>query len=310
MMLLLLWAARRRRGFDPRRAARTRGVVRVLFFGATIALLLGLGTARASVSHASEASMALGRELSSLTGAAGETNRIVLNGERISIGRASSADDVEATLEAFVARSCPSSSNDELGTFRRMTSKDEGVVFCLPRLSEGPRAAAGALARFAESGDLADLGGVSYAYARREADGTTSLLVAWSDGPFRPGRVAWDGEGDAPGSDSMELPRPRGSRRLLTAHIEGAPYALRVYEVADATAALDGYEAEMTARGWTRIDDATGALVFMKGDVYAFVSSSQAPSKTVLTLGEVAENDPGVVPIGTNIRHGQPPVRK
>ena len=296
MMFFLLWAARRRLGFDPRRAARTRGALRVLFFGATIALVLGLWTARASVSHASEASMALGRELAALTGAAGETHRIVLNGERISIGRASSADDVEAALETFVARSCPSSSDGSIGTFRRMTSKDEGVAFCLPRLSDGPQGAATALARFAESGDLADLGGVSYAYARREADGTTSLLVAWSDGPFRPGRVAWDGEGDAPGSDSAQLPRPRGSRRLLTARVEGAPYALRVYEVDETSAALEGYEAEMTARGWTRIDDANGALVFMKEGVYAFVSSSRAPGKTVLTLGELADDTPRVRP--------------
>lgn len=294
-MLVLLWAARRRLGFEPRKAARAGGALRVLFFGATIALLLGLWTARASVSHASEASMALGRELFALTGAAGETNRIVLNGERISIGRTSSADDVQTTLDAFVVRSCPSGANGQLGTFRRMTSTDEGVAFCLPRLSDGPSAAASALARFAEGGDLANLGGVSYAYARRESDGTTSLLVAWSDGPFRPGLVAWDGEGDAPGSDSAQLPRPGGSRRLLTARIEGAPYALRVYEVDDTAAALvtlEAYEAEMTARGWTRIDDATGARVFMKGDVYAFVSLSRAPGRTVLTLGELAEDEP------------------
>ena len=302
MILLLLWAARRRLGFDPRQAARTGGVVRVLFFVATIALVLGLWTARASVSHASEASMALGRELSALTGAAGETNRIVLNGERISVGRASSSEDVEAALDAFVARSCAASANGshaELGIFRRMASKDEGLVFCLPRLSAGPGVAATALARFAQRGDLADLGGVSYAYARREADGTTSLLVAWSDGPFRPGLVAWDGEGDAPGSDSAQLPRPNGSRRLLTAHIDGAPYALRVYEVDDAAVALvtlEAYGAEMTARGWTRIDDATSALVFMKGDVYAFVSMSRAPGKAVLTLGELAADVPHLSP--------------
>ena len=83
---------------------------------------------------------------------------------------------------------------------------------------------------------------------------------------------------------------------LLTAHIEGAPYALRVYEVADANAALAGYEAEMTARGWTRIDDATGALVFMKGGVHAFVSSSRTPGKTVLTLGELADDAPHTRP--------------
>ena len=85
------------------------------------------------------------------------------------------------------------------------------------------------------------------------------------------------------------MPRPSGARRILSASITGAPYALRLYEVADGEEALAVYEHTMTALGWSRIDDAASARVFAKGDVHVFVAQSRTPDgKALLTLGELA----------------------
>ena len=105
MLLLLLWAARNRAA-RSRRPSKMPGFVRLLFFGAAVGLALGALSAHASMTHASEASMALGRELAGITGLPGETNRVVLNGERIAIERAISREEVERALDHFLERLC------------------------------------------------------------------------------------------------------------------------------------------------------------------------------------------------------------
>ncbi len=104
--------------------------------------------------------------------------------------------------------------------------------------------------RFAESGDVSEIGDMRYIVARRATPKTTHVLAMWTEGSFKLGEMIAD-QGDAPGSDSPVVPRPPGSVRLLSAEFRGQPYAARIYETkAEPGAVLAFYDRQMSARGF------------------------------------------------------------
>jgi hypothetical protein len=119
----------------------------------------------------------------------------------------------------------------------------EGVVACFettegkPPLS-GPQELGQTLAAAAESGDLSALGSFRYVYARAEEGGRTAHLELTSEGTLNV-RQMFPKQGDAPGVDDAELPRPRGTRRVLSV----------VHEVGQGVraAAMTGYESPVAA---------------------------------------------------------------
>ena len=65
-----------------------------------------------------------------------------------------------------------------------------------------------------DTGDISQLGGLRFTYARSFAEADTFGVSLWSDGAL-PLRAMFPAHGDAPGADPLEVPRPPASRRLL-----------------------------------------------------------------------------------------------
>lgn len=115
------------------------------------------------------------------------------------------------------------------GTLREETRRG-GFVACFD-VGEGREGVEGLLARltaFAESGNLARMGGLRYAYARPTEDGGTHFLVFHTDDELNVYEM-FPASGDAPGVDVEGLPRPPGVRRLMSAWEEGDPHSISMY---------------------------------------------------------------------------------
>jgi hypothetical protein len=97
----------------------------------------------------------------------------------------------------------------------------EGVLFCLrPRHTLSSEEVAAMVRDFAQTGNLSVLGTFHAMYTRVRDDQLAVLSVEILEG-FDPGRM-FPTDGDAPGSDLTQLPRPEG-RRILSATREGQP---------------------------------------------------------------------------------------
>src|SRR5262249_14320679 len=103
-----------------------------------------------------------------------------------------------------------------VGIVREVT-EDRGMVACFVD-DRGDRAT-GDLARklgeLGRTGDLSALGRFRYVFAERRPKGT-KVATMWADGPIALGKM-FPASGDADGSDSSLVPRPRESRRTLSA---------------------------------------------------------------------------------------------
>jgi hypothetical protein len=108
----------------------------------------------------------------------------------------------------------------------------------------------GRIARFAETGDLAEVGNARYFLARRVTESRTHVLAIWTEGSFDLLGM-FPGEGDAPGTDSALVPRPPAARRVFSAVVPSRPYAARVYASrASRQEVLEHYDATLSAKGW------------------------------------------------------------
>lgn len=108
---------------------------------------------------------------------------------------------------------------------------EKGYVVCFANGRElSPVEAFPLLQEAVKTGDLTRIGHVRYVTAKKQRDGSTLVVAVWTDAPFNV-RTMFPKEGDTPGSDPKGVARPAGSRRLLTSTVDGAPAAVRVYEV-------------------------------------------------------------------------------
>jgi hypothetical protein len=83
----------------------------------------------------------------------------------------------------------------------------------------------------ATTGDLSKLGDVRYVTMEKLQVGEgTHVVSAWTKGAFNLVK-AFPKDGDAPGHDWPDAPRPEGSRRIFTAGVEGATAGVTVYQV-------------------------------------------------------------------------------
>lgn len=171
-----------------------------------------------------------------------------------------------------------------------------GFVACLVReSSQGFKGLVSGLEEFGETGNLSVLGELRYLTVREsEQKGKSVVILAWTTGAFRLGKMFPD-EGDAPGFDPPNVKRIDGSKRLLTAGVQKAPFQMSVYDVASLTPeqALDFYRDALPAEGWVSQDVANVplagqgklGLVFSRGPVDAFISTAKTPDgHTVVTV--------------------------
>ncbi len=256
-----------------RRAISTAiGALRVAL---TLAALLALASLRSA--HAAEEEVGarlsrFGEALSELEGLHPHSapRRLVMNGMELGVLGMSTELELDEALERLES-TCGRGGLDVPGALLhepgnapgggalgrlsrgvlRQRSGDRGVLACL---DTGERLARTTLAerlgRLAKTGDLGAVGALRFAFLSRTGR-TTTVLFIWSTGSL-PILAAFPKTGDAPGRDLDGIPRPEGSRRLLSAAEAGSPYALGLYEDAAASPnPLATYAALLGARGFT-----------------------------------------------------------
>lgn len=261
-----------------KREWRIKKLLRLLAFGSAASLCLGLFAARSVYGDAKSSAMSLGHELGKM-GDVGTKRPLRLNGESIYVGSTTEdmplgevLDRMEATcrensagmpaeletLSESLRKKLPEQAKGARGQgIIREDRPGSGMVACFAR-EEGQQAdgLGGIVSRIAglvETGDLQKLGRLRYVFAETTRSGKTHIVAAWTDGPFNIYKLVPD-QGDAPGSDAPNAPRPPRSVRLLSADVEGVPYGVRMYESEAAPAEVIGvYDAEMKARGWEAV---------------------------------------------------------
>ena len=265
---------------------------------------------RSAYAGLQDQSIALGRELMHVGDVARERYRVRINGEPVWVNsvlvespKKVILDKAEALcrknsggLDADFAelpadfRKTVSGSEESavMGVFRQEAG-GEGVVACIvnPHAAGGLKGFVARAEAFQASKDLASLGNMRYVYVA-ESGKTTRVLTAVTEGSFRLDHFAPD-HGEPGGTDVTDAPRPNGSKRLLSAEVDGAAYGVRIYESSESQAAvLAQYDAEMPGRAWLKPANLPGreheARLFMKGGQDLILLTSVDRGKTYVTM--------------------------
>jgi hypothetical protein len=103
----------------------------------------------------------------------------------------------------------------------------------------------------AKTTDLSRLGDMRYVVVEDIGQGS-HIVAAWTHGSFDLGKI-FPKEGDVPGVDISTAPRPAGSRRVLSASADGAPFGLIAYEATGGEEQVTaGVGAALAKAGWTK----------------------------------------------------------
>jgi hypothetical protein len=302
----------------PKKEWRIKKVVRLLAFCSGVCLVGAGLAARSAYGDVTESALALGHELGKMTDV-GEKHPVRLNGQPIyvasttesmplsevldrmeticrenSVGLVKELDDLTAELKKELP-SGPDSA-EAAGIVRKETATS-GFVACFARESNERENATAVVARLAavlETGELSKLGKLRYIFGERTAEGRTHIVAVWTDGPFNIYSLFPQFEGDAPGADPKDVPRPIESTRLLTADIEGAPYGVHMYEsAARYTDVLANYDVELPKRGWEAVLTDPGGdaeqRVYHRGsvDLMIFAGRGDGHDRTIVSLVEM-----------------------
>lgn len=215
-------------------------VARLAVYVAVVTLALGALWARSTRARVDGALLSFGEPLSrSPRGGVARrgARRFVIGGEHVRVATGVSQHSRDAVLDAF-AHHClhgggalpgdlahlgeapPQTPDSASAIDGVLGARDRvhGYVACLAGFSGlAPDALASRLQSYSRSGDVSELGDFRYLYARTEGR-VTSWAAIWTDGPFRPARLASpDDEG---GHDLPNIPPPAGARRTLSVESE------------------------------------------------------------------------------------------
>jgi hypothetical protein len=181
------------------------------------------------------------------------------------------------------------------GVFRE-ESKDQkhGMVVCFVDeenygLGEIPKR----LDRFMTTHDLSVFGKLRYTYAEKLKGGDTEVVTMWADRGLDV-RAMFPSDGDAAGTDSDVLPRPANARRILSANVEGLPYAVRLYDTRDNVDKVRTfYDSWMEAHGFDKVKaDNQPGISYIRPDGYqAFLAVSSRGGKTSIAVSEAGRAD-------------------
>lgn len=235
---------------------------------ATFAVLFA-GSATYGAHRAKDSAKRLGSEILSSVAPDGRGDIIEFNGARFYFA----ATVVEDGLEDVVARAtrvCEEQNRDveqELGPalgrlpvgekldasklllLQSEESSAVGEVGCWANRKGGLLAS---VKRFAESGNLAELGSLSYLRAERHGK-KTLVRTLWSEGPLTLSQM-FPAEGDAPGVDLPDWPRPASAARILSARVVGTERQVVGYDTAQGVAQLNRhYDEALTKSGWKEL---------------------------------------------------------
>jgi hypothetical protein len=290
----------------------------------SLGVLLGYGmhSARGAIG---ERSLALGRELDGMRDLLGNTKAVTLNGQRMMVSTAVVPLGVRAALDRFegLCRRGPNglaqavdqlpearSAGAEIPLVRRLgilrnDNASDGIVACIVHRGDRARELSELVADLTRSLDIGLLGDFFFVYARDASSSgkqQSHLVTSWTHGSFQPSAM-FPASGDAPGSDSAIAARPTNARRVLSGVAVGASYALRVYESSvPPDAALAQFDASMTLRGWTRMQqarlpEASHVYTHASGiTVLATAAASKIKAGTVFSLVEMGEPGQAAAP--------------
>jgi hypothetical protein len=189
---------------------------------------------------------------------------LVVNGARLVMLSGATEEPVSAVLDRLAIYCAPRIRRGDDGggggpeVLFRAGDNARGFVTCFDGLvGLRPRELLAAFRAMA-GGDFTAAGDPRYFYAERRGDTTFYLAVTLEGGLDID--LIFPREGDAPGPDVPGIERPRGSRRILSAHLEGRPHQVLLYAGAGATPAelLADYRVRLDRRGW-RILEPRGA---------------------------------------------------
>lgn len=229
---------------SPIPGERRRSRLRVLGYLLVLSTVGSTWLLHGASAEVSEAALGLGRRLQVLGDTVGDATRLRINGQGFELTSLRSQKSLPDLMGHFAAL-CPEPIGDlrtalsepfarqpkashnpaELSVFSFRYSAAEQAMFCFGGIEDLTQLATRA-ARFAESGDLTDIGPVRYLYASRREGHTFALLLTSED--RLPLFEMFPGAGDAPGEDVIPGARPPGSRRVFSVEAHG--YAMSTYE--------------------------------------------------------------------------------
>jgi len=198
-----------------------------------------------------------------------------------------------AHLEKVVQSNAPhaEAGSPGFGVVRSEAANKIGYVLCFANGGKySPLEAWQQVAEAARTGELTKIGQVRYVTARKDGEGKTRVTAVWTDQPFNLFEM-FPTTGDAPGSDAPNMPRPEGARRIFTAYAEGAPAAIRVYDVPmNSHDAHQFYQEKMPGAGfqpqlWTE-DQRFGAAYSNPIADYIVVATEAPNGHSAVTITE------------------------
>jgi hypothetical protein len=276
--------------------------------------ILALAASRSVYADVREMGLGIGHQLAKLEDLTGEAYLIRFNGmemRRASAHTAQSAREVLDRYESYCRENpgalgramgdIPSALEDRIdrpndAAMRASVVRDEangrGMVVCFVDEPGAPRQPlVDRLRALSETGDLSKLGRFRYAFAEPSSKGGTHVVTFWSDGGLDVKKM-FPAEGDAPGTDSALAPRPAGSRRTLSASVDGYPAAVRIYESRATPEAIERmYDETLKAKGFTKVvaKGAFGGGAYIREDnAEIIVSITGTDKRTSVTIVEAA----------------------
>ncbi len=250
---------------------RIKGILRV--FGLAIWMLGGaaLVTLERAEAHLKESLRGIGEQIAALDGFHSNTapRQLFVNGLELhlvtvatSLGVKDALDRFQSTCHAVGQIDLPAALKQKLENqpknhetlpagVMRQDAKNEGFLACI---DIGERVDAetflGKLSEFGKTKNLRSLGQMRYALARRRGE-TTSLLLLWTEGDAQLAEM-FPKQGDAPGGELHDVPRPKHGRRLLSAFEQGMPFGFAAYSVEGhgVESVSKAYAEQLVAGGW------------------------------------------------------------
>ncbi|HMJ10230.1 MAG TPA: hypothetical protein VK524_02435 [Polyangiaceae bacterium] len=305
---------------------RLRGAMRVFAYLFCINALLSVYSLRRATAAVEQKAENAGLQLLEQVGplVVGPPQQMSINGQRMFLASKSTPLSVKEVLDRFDRHCRPNAAalGDTLAELpahalahlpkdfrdpsRWLMARGEngdgrlGQIACLARRQgdDGIRSLLNRLSAFATTFDVSRLGDMRYVTARRSAESnTTHVLTMWTQGKFDISAM-FPEQGDVPGRDPFDAPRPPESVRVLSAEVTEQPYALHMYDTPQEKPRILAFYAEqMVRRGYAAhplMDERAGvnlnehARVFIKHDATVLVITSPTPDgKTGVSLVEM-----------------------
>jgi hypothetical protein len=331
------WGGKGRR---PGERLRFWGTLRVLVYLTVVSFGFTVFSLRSVYGDVSESALAVGREMLKMQDVLGPPQPVVLNGTTMFVGgrhvdmsvkqvldrfesycgdNAGGFEDEFAKLPAKAKAKLPEYLRDarHFGTLRNEVDEEEGVLSCLVA-PEGSRGFEGLIARakaFMESGDVGKIGKLRYVFAKKNSKaGGSNIVTLWHEGSFNVQKMLFS-DGDVPGRDTQDLPRPEAGVRVLSADVPGTGYGLRAFETPRSSSeVLRHYEETLPALGWSeqplpsgdegQLMGDGGSRAFIRNGAVVFVSAEGEGNRTLVTMAEMGTR--GAVTARASVPWGAP----